>query len=172
MKITIERATIDSAADLAQVGVTTFTETWAANYTKEILSAYLHEKYDQSVITCELQNPDIIYHAAYDESKMIGFSKLSRKQDLGTWIKGNNLEVCRIYVLQAYHDKKVGKLLMEKSIEFAKEEGMDSVVLGVWEGNHRAIAFYKKWGFEMIGTHPFYMADLVETDWVMQKLLR
>ncbi|MBK6484233.1 MAG: GNAT family N-acetyltransferase [Chitinophagaceae bacterium] len=112
-----------------------------------------------------------LYIVAFDNEKMVGFAKLSLQQQLGDFITRQSLEICRLYVLKAYHDQKVGKLLMEATIELAKKEKMESVVLGVWEDNHRAVAFYKKWGFEKIGTHPFVMGDLIETDWVMEKKL-
>ena len=112
-----------------------------------------------------------LYIVAFDNEKMVGFAKLSHQQQLGDFITMQSLEICRLYVLKAYHDQKVGKLLMEATIELAKKEEMESVVLGVWEDNHRAVAFYKKWGFEKIGTHPFVMGDLIETDWVMEKKL-
>ncbi|MEO6167744.1 MAG: N-acetyltransferase [Chitinophagales bacterium] len=169
MNATIRIATSEDASALAEIGNITFTETWVNNYDAETLKNYLDTTYSREIIKEELQRNHIIYLMAVDGAIVTGFAKLNRKQGLGDWITDRCLEVCRIYVLKAYHDQKVGKLLMEKIIELAKEEKMESIVLGVWENNHRAVAFYKKWGFEMIGTHPFEIGDLVETDWVMRK---
>jgi ribosomal protein S18 acetylase RimI-like enzyme len=171
MNITLRNATIEDAAQLAENGDTTFRETWSKNYDAVTLNNYLDATYSFEVIRKELSDPMYLYIVAFDNEKMVGFAKLSRQQQLGDFITRQSLEICRLYVLKAYHDQKVGKLLMEATIELAKKEDMESVVLGVWEDNHRAVAFYKKWGFEKIGTHPFVMGDLIETDWVMEKKL-
>lgn len=171
MSSTIRKATPGDAAVLAEIGSVTFTETWVNNYDAITLKHYLDTTYSTEIIRDELQRKNIIYLMAFDGATVTGFAKLNLKQELGDWITDRCLEVCRLYVLKAYHDQKVGKLLMEKIIELAVKEKMESVVLGVWENNHRAVAFYRKWGFEKIGTHPFVIGDLVETDWVMRRTI-
>lgn len=171
MSNTIRIATPGDASALAEIGHVTFTETWVNNYDADTLKNYLDSTYSADIIREELQRDDIIYLITFDENTVTGFAKLSLSQELGSWITDRCLEIVRIYVLKAYHDRKVGKLLMEKIIELATEEKLESIVLGVWENNHRALAFYGKWGFEKIGTHPFVIGDLIETDWVMRKRL-
>lgn len=171
MSISIREATIDDAAALTAVGVETFVETWALLTDPDDLKAYLDIAYSADSILSDLKNPDITYFIAEDEGRVIGFSKLSRRQELAEWITDRCLEICRLYVYKEYHDHKVGKLLMEASIELAEKENMESVVLGVWENNLRAVAFYKKWDFKMVGTHPFVLGKKVDMDWVMMKKL-
>ncbi|MGB3073718.1 MAG: GNAT family N-acetyltransferase [Chitinophagales bacterium] len=169
MHISIRKGTVADAADLTEIGIVTFTEKWKDNYDQKTLQTYLSKAYDAAVILRELQQEVVTYLIATAENQMIGFAKLSRRQQLAEWITEPCLEVCRIYVLQAFQDHKAGARLMDAAIEIAKEEKLQSVVLGVWENNHRAISFYKKLGFEQIGTHPFLTGDVVETDWVMRK---
>lgn len=171
MNILIRKATVEDAAALRAIGVKTFFDTWHPFSTPENLQFYLDTAYSVDSLHQELENPAITYFVAMHDDQMVGFTKLSRNQELGDWITDRCLEVCRIYVLQEYHDQKVGKLLMEASIKLAEDENMESVVLGVWENNHRALAFYKKWGFEVIGSHPFVMGNQVDTDLVMRKKL-
>jgi ribosomal protein S18 acetylase RimI-like enzyme len=44
-------------------------------------------------------------------------------------------------------------------------------LLGVWEHNPEAIAFYRGWGFEQIGTHTFQLGASAQTDFVMARSL-
>lgn len=171
MNIQIRKATVEDAAALCVIGVKTFYDTWHPFSTPENLQLYLDTAYSLNSLRDELMNPTITYFVAMNDDEMVGFAKLTRQQELGDWITDKCIEVCRIYVLQEYHDKKVGKLLMEESIKLAEEEKMESVVLGVWENNHRALAFYKKWGFEVIGSHPFVLGSQVDTDLVMRRIV-
>jgi len=41
----------------------------------------------------------------------------------------------------------------------------------VWEHNIKAIAFYKKFGFEQFGSHIFMLGDDIQTDILMRKNL-
>jgi len=43
--------------------------------------------------------------------------------------------------------------------------------LGVWERNHRAIAFYRKVGFVQCSAQPFLLGSDLQTDWVMNRNL-
>ena len=47
----------------------------------------------------------------------------------------------------------VGSAIMEMLIELAKEASLKNVELGVYADNERAIALYKRFGFEEIGRH-------------------
>ena len=47
----------------------------------------------------------------------------------------------------------VGSAIMETLIELAKEASLKNVELGVYADNERAIALYKRFGFEEIGRH-------------------
>jgi len=82
--------------------------------------------------------------------------------------KGNNLEIHRIYVLQAFHGKKIGQLLLDEVLKIAKEMAVNSIWLGVWEENNRAIQFYTKNGFVEFDKHIFTLGDDVQTDLLMQ----
>lgn len=172
MQVTLRQATVDDTALLTELGITTFTEKWKDNYDEQTLKAYLSKAYDTGTIRQELQDSTFTYLLAAIPEQVIGFAKLSRQQQLADWIHEPCLEVCRIYVLQQFQGFKAGAIMMDAAIAIARQEKMESVVLGVWENNHRAIAFYRKLGFEKIGTHPFYTGDVVETDWVMRKGLR
>jgi ribosomal protein S18 acetylase RimI-like enzyme len=138
----------------------------------EQLEIFLEENYSVEQIRKDLDDPLNLHYIAFAENEPAGFVKLSRKQTLGDWITDRCIEICRIYVYKKFHDQKIGKLMMEKSIEVAKEEDMDSIVLGVWEHNDRAVRFYRKFGFEPIGSHIFYVVEQADTDWVMMKRLK
>jgi ribosomal protein S18 acetylase RimI-like enzyme len=61
---------------------------------------------------------------------------------------------------------------MEACFDNARESGHKTVYLGVWENNHRAIAFYRKCGFEVVGSHVFQMGDEAQNDFLMERSLQ
>jgi ribosomal protein S18 acetylase RimI-like enzyme len=81
----------------------------------------------------------------------------------------NVLEIARLYAVSPMIGKGVGSLLMQKSIDTAKERNKEAVWLGVWENNHRAISFYTRWGFEKFGEQDFLLGDDVQNDWLMMR---
>jgi ribosomal protein S18 acetylase RimI-like enzyme len=57
---------------------------------------------------------------------------------------------------------------MNATIEEARQRGCDCVWLGVWEKNQRAIDFYQKWGFRVVGSHTFALGEDQQNDFVME----
>ena len=43
--------------------------------------------------------------------------------------------------------------------------------LGVWEHNRRALAFYRKRGFKVVGAHIFQVGDDAQNDLLMARKL-
>lgn len=56
-------------------------------------------------------------------------------------------------VRKKYWHIGVGSAIMETLIELAKEASLKNVELGVYADNERAIALYKRFGFEEVGRH-------------------
>ena len=59
-----------------------------------------------------------------------------------------------IALYQKYTGMGIGKAMMETAIRLAKEMGYEQLELEVVADNERAIALYKKMGFEICGTTP------------------
>ena len=64
--------------------------------------------------------------------------------------------------------RKVAQALYDQVMDVAKELNVEQVWLGVWEQNPRAIAFYRKNGFEEFGKHRFQLGDDEQVDILMR----
>ena len=80
-----------------------------------------------------------------------------------------SLEIERVYIKKEFQKHGLGKVLLYKAIEMAKEHHKTNIWLGVWEKNENAIAFYEKMGFVQTGAHAFYMGDEEQIDFIMTK---
>ncbi|MFA9205177.1 MAG: N-acetyltransferase family protein [Burkholderiaceae bacterium] len=169
MEAVIRKINLVDLPQLQKIGKTTFAETFSELNTKEDLEKYLKEGFSTDKLSTELNNPNSSFYFAELNEVIIGYLKINFG-DAQTELKDNKaFEIERIYVLQAYHGKKIGQLLYNKTIEIAKEHQAEYVWLGVWEQNHRALQFYKKNGFVQFDTHIFKLGNDEQTD-IMMKL--
>jgi diamine N-acetyltransferase len=172
VKMNIRYGTTGDAQMLSEFGARTFYDTFSKDNTPENMDAYLKESFSPEIQFSELSMPKVIFLIAESERIPIGYAQLlmdSRDES----IKGTKpLEIRRIYAAQEYLGQGVGKELMQATIAEARQRGCDSVWLGVWEKNRRAIDFYKKWGFREVGTHIFSVGDDPQNDLVMELELR
>jgi ribosomal protein S18 acetylase RimI-like enzyme len=66
----------------------------------------------------------------------------------------------QLYLLDAFHGLKLGARLLQFNIDLSKANGQTGMWLIVWVGNRKAISFYEKFGFRIIGEGDFRLTDL------------
>jgi ribosomal protein S18 acetylase RimI-like enzyme len=166
--IEIKKANLDDLLAIQKIGIQSFTETFAGINTPENMEKYLQENFNTAQVTLEINNPESVFYLAFWENEPIGFLKVNLEEAQTESLYKNTLEVQRIYVLQAFHGKKIGQLLLDKAIAIAKKHSVDYIWLGVWEENHKAIQFYNKNGFVTFDKHVFVLGDDKQTDLIMK----
>ncbi len=167
--IQLKKVTLNDIDQLQKIGRQTFFETFAESNTEENMKEYLENSFSTEKLHSELNNPNSEFYFALEEDTVIGYLKINFGASQTELKDDKALEIERIYVLKEFHGKKVGQLLYEKAIQIAKETKADYVWLGVWEENHRALAFYKKNGFVEFDKHIFRLGNDEQTD-IMMKL--
>ena len=70
-------------------------------------------------------------------------------------LREDDVEVKRIYLLHRVQGTGLGARLMNEAVNFAARMGSRRLLLGVYEKNDRAIAFYERFGFTRMGTRRF-----------------
>ena len=163
----IRIATASDIKQLCEIGAKTFVETYAEQNTPENLENYLQEKFNKEQISDEIQTPNTIFLLVELGNETIGYAKM--RVNLEENADEKALEIERIYISKNYHGQKYGAMLMQKCIDVAQENHYESLWLGVWEHNPKAINFYQKWDFEVFGEHIFQLGDDAQTDFLMKK---
>lgn len=79
------------------------------------------------------------------------------------------IELRRIYVDAAEHGSGIATALMECALERARAGGHDWIWLGTNEQNVRALRFYEKSGFRIVGERMFRVAHTEEHDYVLAR---
>ncbi|HMG94256.1 MAG TPA: GNAT family N-acetyltransferase [Chryseolinea sp.] len=169
--IRIRTATINDARLLAELGATTFHDTFKSSNTDEDMKLYLANNFSTEQLESEFKEEGSIFIIAEDKDKAVGYAKMRKAGEPEGLNESNQIEIERIYSSKEYIGKAVGKTLMEACLDIAKKAGHNVAWLGVWEHNPRAISFYEKWGFIRFGTHPFLLGTDLQTDILMKKQL-
>ncbi|KAA2223258.1 GNAT family N-acetyltransferase [Chryseobacterium sediminis] len=156
---------------LQNIGIQTFTETFAEDNTEEAMKKYLEESFNTEKIKSELNNPDSFFYIAWEEDNPVGYLKVNSGKAQTELQDETSLEIERIYVKKSHHGKKVGQLLYNQALETARHLNKSYVWLGVWEENLRALNFYKKNGFVEFDKHIFRLGEEEQTDLMMKKIL-
>jgi ribosomal protein S18 acetylase RimI-like enzyme len=166
--IIIRKATISDLEIIQEISKQTFIETFADVNTPENMENYVREYFNSEQVASEINNPNSAFYLASLENEIIGYMKLNIGNSQTEKQKENNLEIHRIYVSQTFHGKKIGQLLLDEAIKTAKQMVVNSIWLGVWEENHRAIQFYTKNGFVEFDKHIFTLGNDIQTDLLMR----
>lgn len=170
-KITIAIAEAPDAAELRALSAKTFLDTFASDNKKEDMDKYIAENMSLEQITSELIDRANIFFLAYSNNRLSGYAKVRTAKTPDALKIYSPLELERIYVLKEYIGTGIGAALLQHCINTAVRSGHDVLWLGVWERNHKAVNFYKRWGFERFGSHIFRLGDDHQTDILMKKHL-
>jgi ribosomal protein S18 acetylase RimI-like enzyme len=167
----IRFADANDAETLAKIAWKSFYDAFADHpkNAPEDMKSYMDEAFSVGAMTKDLADPDAVYFVAEIAGEIVGYAKMKQNSREDCVSGERPIELCRLYSLNEYIGKGIGKALMLKCLEFAKEQDHDLMWLGVWEFNFRAQEFYKKFGFEKCGEHIFQLGSDPQTDWVLER---
>ena len=171
MMISICIANQQQAGLIADLSRQTFYETFASMNTKENMDKFMKESFSKEALMNEVGVPGSIFLLAYIGEEPVGYARLRENNNPPELGNVRALEIARIYSLTKYIGRGVGSALMQACIDIAKNKNLDTLWLGVFQENHRAIEFYTRWGFEKFGTHVFMLGEDPQQDWLMKKIL-
>ena len=172
----IRPATLSDAAVLTDLAATTMREAFGPPYNPaELVDEYIESAISQPILEVELADVrSTFFLAETDDGTPIGYAKLRRQRpprQMPAPHRQNAVEIQRIYLLQTQVGQGQGRMLMQHCLDWARTQSFGTVWLGVWERNERALAFYRKLGFERFGYHYFQFGSERQRDFWLQKQL-
>jgi len=174
--VDIRQATIEDAELLARLGAALFIQTFAHLNAPEDLAAYLPTAFSPVIQAADLEQEGTICLIAMIGGiggTPVGYAQLAVTEPPDCVPEDEDaIELVRFYVDAVWHGQGVSHTLMEEVLGRAAAGGHDSIWLGVWDANARAIAFYEKKGFAIAGRKDFWLGSDLQTDLVMTRGLR
>jgi ribosomal protein S18 acetylase RimI-like enzyme len=171
MDVTLRPCTSDDASALALVGQATFLETYVdviagGDILRHCEIEHGRERYGQWLG----KDGHAFWLAEAAMGAPVGYAMLS-PPDLPIPTQPNDAELKRIYTLSRYHGSGLGRRLLAAATEGARGQGAKRLLLGVYGGNDRAMAFYLRQGFTQVGVRKFRVGANVYDDLVLARSL-
>ncbi len=154
---------------LAQIGAETFADTFAADNTAENMAAYLAAAFSPDQQAREIADPASRFLILEAHHTPVGYARLKFSPAPEAIIGRNPVELARLYARRPWIGQGVGARLMQACLREADQAGCDTIWLGVWERNSRAIAFYRRWGFVTVGAQIFELGQDPQRDLLMAR---
>lgn len=167
MSYRLRPALASDGGGLAAMARRCFVETHGTHFAPENLEPYLDRTFGAAGLPAEIGDPAYRVMLVEEGNEIAGFIKLAAV-DLPVDCPPAAIEIRQLYVDQRWHGKSVGPILMAWAISTARAEGAPAILLSVWSQNGRAIAFYRRHGFKIIGSAPFQVGTHVDLDPVMR----
>ena len=137
------------------------------------LSRYLARAYSVEAIADAIEGEGSrVFVVEGSDGAPIAYAHMCATEEFPTGVAGRSaVEILRFYVDGAFQGRRIGAELMNHCCDVAKQAGADVIWLQVWSQAPWAIGFYRRLGFEVVGTKPFYFGERVDEDNVMARAL-
>ena len=157
--ISVVRAKENDFRLLAEIGRRTFLASHGHSASIEIINRYLENKFNDDACQEELKDLKNIYHIIYYKQIPAGYSKIIFDAPEENIDVKNVTKLERLYLLQEFYSLKLGWELLKFNIELSKTQDQVGMWLFVWKENHKAVHFYSKAGFAVIGSYDFKLTE-------------
>lgn len=162
----IVAATADDAEAISQVAKRGYADTFGHLYTPENLSYHLDKTCSPEYFRQAMAEGDVILLAKVGGA-VAGYVKAGR---LGLPVDDSQaMELHRLYVLEPYQGRAIGKALMEAALARPPLEDAKVIYLGVWENNLKAQAFYARYGFVEAGEYTYWVGSHADRELIYKR---
>lgn len=153
--ITIRKATIEDVDILSSLSEEAFLPAHGHSAPKKDISSYIEANFSVENFKKEIVNPAFKYYLIYHTSNIAGFSKVIFNYPTPHLAVAKVTKMERLYLLEEFYGLGIGLQLMNFNSTLAQKNKQSGIWLEVWIENLRAINFYKKVGFKIVGEANF-----------------
>lgn len=169
--VTIRFANVAEADRVREFGERVFRNAWSPMNDPDDLEAYIRDSFSPEIFRDKLADPTVTFLLAEIDGELAGYAQLTSHSRAECVSGDRTIELNRIYTDTARIGNGIGGRLLESCLAFAQEQDFDVIWLGVWEHNLLAQKFYRRFGFEDVGSHKFVLGSDLQTDRVWQRKL-
>ena len=163
----IRRAEPTDAVPLAILAEQTFRDAFTEGNDPDDMVLHCAASFGPEIQAREIEDPDTATIVADEDGDLIGFAQVRLRSPKACVSAERPSELYRVYVSRRWHGQGVAQQIMREVLATAARAGSDRIWLGVWENNRRALGFYRKYGFEVVGEHVFQFGTDAQTDLIM-----
>lgn len=164
----IRPATYDDAAALGAFGDKTFFETFGHLYPLGDAAFFADQRYSLERTRQDIDEVGRYIQVALIDDHIVGFLDCG---PLGLPVEKpvlGGVELYRLYVDASAKGTGLAQLLMDMALDWARDQHAPALYLGVYHDNARAQAFYRKYGFAIIGRYQFKVGNTLDDERIME----
>ena len=170
MTIVYRDAGPDDAPLVQRLFRESFVDTFGHLYAAEDLAAFLG-KFSLEAWQAELGDPDIAIRIAEEAGEALGFAKIG-PLSLPFDTDAKAFELRQLYLLPPGKGRGIAAALMDWALAEMRRRSAEEAYLSVYADNHRALRFYARYGFDMVGSYHFMVGNQADDDRIMRLRLR
>jgi GNAT superfamily N-acetyltransferase len=155
--ISIIKAKESDYNSIVSIGKISVAESHRDSCSAEVMNEFLEKNYSSDAIKGELNDINNVYHLINYNNTPVGFSKIILNAIHPNIVSENVAKLDRIYLLKDFYGLKLGRELLNFNIDLSRNNNQSGIWLYAWIGNDRAVNFYLKAGFTIIGNHNYYV---------------
>ncbi|AWB85554.1 GNAT family N-acetyltransferase [Mycetocola zhujimingii] len=176
MTLTVRRAQPTDAAGLGELAAATFPLACPPGSAPEAIAEYIAGNLTAQSFDRYLDDSNRVILLAEDAGELIGYMMLIGGEPTDADVAAAvmirpTIELSKAYALPGAHGRGVAVALMAATLDAARERGAAGIWLGVNQLNARALRFYEKSGFAIVGEKKFSLGPEVHNDFVMERTL-
>ena len=174
---TIRRAIPADAEVLAELGASTFVETFGHLYSAEDLHHFLDESHTAAAYAKTLANPDYALWIAERPTeagvlRAIGYAQAGPCGLPHADVRPGDGELKRLYLRRSEQNGGTGRALMDAAMAWLERDGPRPLWISVWSENLGAQRFYARHGFEFAGEYEFIVGKQRDREFMYRRLPR
>jgi ribosomal protein S18 acetylase RimI-like enzyme len=146
-----------------------FCDTFQHLYEPDDLQFFLGQ-FTPEAWQAELSSPEFSFAVGEDGGQTLGYAKLGPVKLPHVEAEGA-IELKQLYLLREAHGTGLATRLMDWALAESRTRGARRMALSVWTDNHRAQAFYRRYGFEDRGPYAFMVGKQADEDRVWELVL-
>ena len=172
MTTIIRRAVPADSTVLAELGATTFIETFGHLYTPEDLQAFLDESHTEAAYANVLaaDAPYALWLAEDEAGRAIGYAQAGPCGLPHADVRAEDGEIKRLYLRADAQNGGVGRALMDAAMAWLLRDGPRTLWLSVWSENFGAQRFYARYGFEFMAEYEFIVGQQRDREFMYRRV--
>jgi diamine N-acetyltransferase len=172
MPPTIHPATAEDAAPLAAFAAQAFTDTYRELSDAQEIADYVAEHFRPGIMAGVIGDPACSTLLLRVGGELAGYAILKAEPAPACVTQRLPLKLWRLYLGAGFIGQGLGARLMAAVHAEARRRGAQTLWLGVYDRNLRAVRFYERFGFAKVGGQEFLFGGQIYIDPVYAAAVR
>ncbi len=157
--VSLRVADANDALCIGVVGTQVFLDTYAPDGIRSTVAREVIDHFSTTAIAALLHDPATTFVVAESSGHLLGFVQWTRGATQALVPADSAVELDRLYVLPRFHGQGIGTLLLRHAETRAAAQRASTLWLTAWVGNHSALAFYARRGYQDLGATMYRFQD-------------